>query len=212
MDPESVIAVLDNEIAHLRSVYSTYERLYRGDPETRELLSDSDSAFFSDLYVIYLNYISVTVSRLLDPEKTGKKSNLTIFTLISILKTKGHSEADGLNQQLMDIKTRAYNFTEPRNQLVSHLDYDANHIDPKKKAIPSFINSEFEDFYKDVGILMNAIRAILGLPPNMYEWGIVGHGCGRKLIHRLQAAFDHLHNKTANKRMQATGVPPVPAP
>lgn len=196
MDAEYVIAVLDNEIAHLRSVFSTYKRLYRGDDETRQLLSDSDSGFFRDLYIVYLSYISVAVSRLLDPVKTGKKSNLSIFTLISLLKAKGFSQADGLNQQLKDIKARAYNFTDSRNQLISHLDFDASSVDPTKKSIPSFLTSEFEEFYKDVGTLMNDIRTILGMLPNMYEWGIVGDGCGRKLIHRLQTAHDQLHKKS----------------
>jgi hypothetical protein len=51
MDARSLIAVLDNEIAHLRSVFSTYARLYGGDSDTRNLLLDSDAAFFSDLYL-----------------------------------------------------------------------------------------------------------------------------------------------------------------
>ncbi|MCX6872916.1 MAG: hypothetical protein NTW21_03780 [Verrucomicrobia bacterium] len=198
MDAESLIAVLDNEIVELNSAYSTYERLYRGDSATRQLLSDSDSAFFGDLYIIYLNYISVAVSRLLDPETTGKKSNLTIFTLIAVLKSDGHPEADELHLRLQDIKTRAYNFTDPRNQLVSHLDYDTNHIDSGKKPIPSFLKSEFEEFYRNTGKLMNDIQTIIGMPPSMYEC-IVRHGCGRKLIHRLQSASDHIASKISNK-------------
>jgi len=55
-DAKSLIAVLDNEIAHLRSVYSTYARLYGSDSDTRNLLSDSDAAFFGDLY----KFISTT--------------------------------------------------------------------------------------------------------------------------------------------------------
>jgi hypothetical protein len=198
MDEKHAIEFLDNEIAHLSSVFSTYKRLFRSDQETRDLLSDSDSAFFNDLYIIYLNYISVAVARLIDPVKTGKKSNLTIFTLITILKAKGYVEADGFNLRLKDIKAKAYNFTDPRNQLVSHFDFDVNHIDPNSKAIPSFIISEFEEFYKNIGDLMNDIRAILGMSPLMYNWGIVAHGGGRKLLHRLQAASDCLHNKITN--------------
>jgi hypothetical protein len=205
-DIESLIAILDDELAHLSSVYATYERLYRSDSDTRKLLSDSDSAFFSDLYIIYLNYISVAVSRLLDPEKTGKRSNLSIFTLIAILRADGHPEGDKLHQQLTDIKARAYNFTDPRNQLVSHLDYDAGRVDPGMKAIPSFIKSEFEEFHKGTGKLMNDIREMFGMPPNMHEWGVVGHGCGRKLLHRLKIASDHISAKISNKRVQPTSL------
>lgn len=209
MNTEPVIAVLDNEIAHLSAVYATYKRLYHGDNETRILLSDSDSAFFNDLYLVYLSYISIAVSRLLDPERTGKKANLTIFTLIAILNTIGYTEARTLNQRLKDIKARAYNFIDPRNQLVSHMDYAANCINPTKKAIPSFVCSEFEQFYKDIGILMNDIRAILGMPPNMYEWGMMGHGCGRKLIHRLRTAYDQITDKTSNNSLSPAGISPT---
>jgi hypothetical protein len=194
-DTKSLIIFLDNEIALLRSVYSTYARLYGSDSDTRKLLSDSDAAFFSDLYIVYLNYISIAVSRLLDPKETKTrketKSNLTIFTLIDTLKSAGHPEAEKLHQRLLDIKTRAYNFTDPRKQLVAHLDYKTHCKEPDKKPIPSFTKSEFEDFYRDTGQLMNDIRAIIEMPPFMYDWPIFGHGCGRKLIHRLKTASDY---------------------
>jgi hypothetical protein len=198
-DAKSLIKFLDNEIALLKSVYSTYARLFSSDSDTRKLLSDSDAAFFSDLNIVYLNYISVAVSRLLDPKEMLGKSNLTIFTLVAALKSAGHPEAERLHQRLLDIKTRAYNFTDPRKQLVAHLDYKIHCKEPDKKPIPSFTKSEFEDFYRDTGQLMNDIRAIIGMSPFMYNWGIVGHGCGRKLIHRLKTASDHVASKASNK-------------
>jgi AbiU2 len=202
-DAKSLIKFLDNEIALLKSVYSTYARLFNSDSDTRKLLSDSDAAFFADLYIVYLNYISVAVSRLLDPKETKTrkeiKSNLTIFTLIDTLKSAGHSEAEKLHQRLLDIKKRAYNFTDPRNQLVAHLDYKTHNKEPDKKPIPSFTKSEFENFYKDTGQLMNDIRTILGMPPFMYDWPIFGHGCGRKLIHRLKTASDHMASRASKK-------------
>ncbi len=201
MDDKSLIAVLDNEIAHLISVYSTYARLYASDSDTRKLLSDSDAAFFGDLYIVYLHYISVGVSRLLDPEETLGKPNLTIFRLIATLKSSGHPEAEKLHQRLSDIKRRAYNFTDPRKQLVAHLDYKAHCIEPGKKPIPSFTKDEFEEFYMDTGQLMNDIRAIIGMPPLMYQWGIVGHGCGRKLIYRLESASDQIAARASNMQM-----------
>jgi len=203
-DAKSLIKFLEHEIALLKSVYSTYARLYCSDSDTRKLLSDSDAAFFSDLYIVYLNYISVAVSRLLDPKETiiknGKKLNLTIFTLIATLKSAGHPEAEKLHQRLVDIKTRAYNFTDPRKQLVAHLDYETHCKEPDKKPIPSFTKSEFEDFYRDTGQLMNDIRAIIEMPPQfMYDWPMFGHGCGRKLIHRLKTASDHIASKASTK-------------
>ncbi len=194
-DAKRLIAVLDNEIAHLSSVFSTYARLYRSDEDVRALLSDSDGAFFSDLYIVYLHYISVSVSRLLDPAATGKKANLTIAAVISILRFQNHSGAIDFEERLDKIRKNAYNFVDPRNQLVSHLDLVANDIDPGQRAIPSFTKSEFEAFYKDLGHLMNDIREALGMIPNMYEWGIMGHGCGRKLLHRLKTAHDHITKK-----------------
>jgi len=194
-DAKRLIAVLDNEIAHLSSVFSTYARLYRGEEDVRSVLSDSDGAFFSDLYIVYLHYISVSVSRLLDPATTGKKSNLTISAVIALLRSQSHPRAIEFEERLTKIRERAYNFVDPRNQLVSHLDLDANDITPGKRPIPSFTKSEFESFYSDSGKLMNDIREAIGMVPNMYEWGIMGHGCGRKLLHRLKTAQEHLTKK-----------------
>ena len=194
-DAKRLIAVLDNEMAHLSSVFSTYARLFRGDEDVRALILDSDDAFFSDLYIVYLHYISVSVSRLLDPAATGKKANLTIAAVIAVLKSQSHASVTAFEERLGKIRERAYNFTDPRNQLVSHLDLGANDIEPGKRPIPSFTKSEFESFYKDAGLIMNDIREALGMVPNMYEWGIMGHGCGRKLLHRLKTAHDHITKK-----------------
>lgn len=187
-DAKRLIAVLDNEIVHLSSIFSTYARLYRGDEDVRTLLSDSDRAFFGDLYIVYLHYISVSVSRLLDPAATGKKTNLTIAAVIAILRSRNHPSAIELDERLRTIRENAYNFIDPRNQLVSHLDLDANDIAPGERPIPSFTMSEFESFYRETRQLMNDIRETIGMIPNMYEWGINGHGCGRKLLHRLKTA------------------------
>jgi len=194
-DAKRLIAVLDNEITHLSSVFSTYARLFHGDEDIRALLSDSDGAFFSDLYVVYLHYISVSVSRLLDPATTGKKANLTIAAVITILSSQNHPRVIEFEERLLKIRESAYNFVDPRNQLVSHLDLDANDIDPGKRPIPSFTKSEFESFYKDTGQLMNDIQDAVGISPNMYECGIMGHGCGRKLLHRLKTAHEHVTKK-----------------
>jgi len=190
-----LIGILDNEIAHLSSVFSTYARLYRGEQEVLTLLSESDNAFFNDLYIVYLHYISVSVSRLLDPAKTGNKENLTIAAVIEILRTENNPNANAFADRLREIRARAYNFHEPRNQLVSHLDLAAHDIESGMRPVPSFTKSEFEMFYKDTGELMNDIRDALGMIPNMYEWGIVGHGSGAKLLHRLQTAQEDIRNR-----------------
>ena len=192
---DSEIQFLDNEIAHLHSIFSTYKRLYQGDDNTCDILEDSDVAFFNDLYIVYLNYIAVAVSRLLDPDETNGNSNLTLFTLISILDDAGYAEAKHFEVQLKDIKLRAYNFTEPRNQLVAHFDHDMNMGDPGSKAIPSFTTKEFDDFYCDIGSLMNDIRAVLSMPHREYKCGIVGHGAGGRLMQRLETAKEYITNK-----------------
>ena len=142
-DVKRLIAVLDQEIVQLRTIFSTYARLYQGDKEVRKLIHDSDGAFFIDLYIVYLHYISISVSRLLDPAATGKKSNLTIAAVIRHLKLRDHPVANELDKRLGKIRAAAYNFTEPRNQLVSHMDLNAHDITPGERPIPSFIKAEF---------------------------------------------------------------------
>ena len=191
-----LIEVLDNELVHLSSVFSTYARLYRGDDDVQALLKASDNAFFGDLYLVYLHYISVSVSRLLDPAAMGKKANLAIAAVVMNLRSNEHPSATEFDKRLGEIRAAAYNFIEPRNQLVSHMDLDAHDITPGERPIPSFTKSEFETFYTKTGQLMNDIREAVGMIPNMYEWGMVGHGCGRKLLHRLETAQEQLTKKT----------------
>lgn len=201
---KELVGVIDNEMAHLSTVFSTFTRLYRSDTDVRNLLADSDLAFFSDLYIIYLHYISVSVSRLLDPAKTGKKANLTIASLIEGLRAAKHPRSADFADRLKGIREQAYNFVDPRNQLVAHLDLSVNNIAPGRRPIPSFTKSEFDSFYKETGTLMNEIREEIGLPPNMYDWGVFGHTCGRKLLRRLEISRESIQEKTARPLRQDT--------
>ena len=190
---------LNEEIASLHSIHSTYVKLFRPEESTRELLIDSDPEFFSDLYRVYLDYISVAVARLLDPEKTGRKRNLSLFTLIAMLENINPHERQRLEEDLKRCKKEAYNFTDPRNQLVSHFDYETN-ILGKGRCIPSFIPDEFDSFYKKISIILNDVRKILGLDPYMYEFGLVGHGHGKRLLNRLKIAKKHFEPDESGQR------------
>jgi hypothetical protein len=182
-----IIARLENELYHVHSVHSTYKKLFLTDQETRDILKASDLAFFTDLQVIYLNYIAIGVARLLDPESTGKKTNLTFYYLIKMLKEEDIDGHISLRKRLDKIKADAYNFTEPRNVIVAHLDFAVNFPDGGK-CVPSFISKEFDNTYTKLGEILNEVRTKIGLPPSMFSWGITGHGHGRKLIYRLKVA------------------------
>lgn len=191
-----VIARLEDELYHVHSVHTTYAKLFQTDDETRQILKSSDMSFFTDLQIIYLNYVSIAIARLLDPESTGKKANLTFYYLIKVLKDAGLNCHIGLRERLDKIKDAAYNFTEPRNVLVAHLDFDVN-ISDGGKCVPSFFSKEFEDVYTGLGEILNEARERIGKPPSMFAWGITGHGHGRKLIFRLKMAIEQVEGRAA---------------
>jgi hypothetical protein len=191
---KGILARLEEEVYHAHSVHKTFERLFFSSKETQELVMESDAGVFQDLYVIYLNYISIVVARILDPESTGKKKNLSLFYLIQLLKESGADGTQVLFERLSECKKRAYNFTEPRNQVVAHLDLEMN-LPGDGKCIPSFMSSEFDEAYKTIGEILNEIRNKLDMPPSMYDWGLVNHGHGRKLISRLEIAHKHIYGK-----------------
>jgi len=200
---KQLIDKINDELAHLHSVHLTFMKLYRGDQETRDLIHDSDSAFFHDLLFVYLDYISISVSRLLDPEKSMGKWNLSLFTLASMTRDFGLDKAQDYKTRFTECKKKAYNFTEPRNQLVAHLDFDTN-ISSKGRCIPSFITDEFNEFYETIAGILNDIRKDIGLDPYMYEWGIVGHGHGGKLLSRLKTAQKYFEQAHSSKPLPAT--------
>ena len=191
-----VIDRLEDELYHVHSVHTTYEKLFLADDETRQILKSSDFAFFKDLQIIYLNYISVAIARLLDPESTGKKTNLTFYYLLKILKDAGLDCHIILRERLDKIKAEAYNFTEPRNALVAHLDFEIN-FPSGGKCVPSFISKEFDDTYSRLGEILNEVREKIGRPPSMFAWGITNHGHGRRLIHRLKMAIEQIEKMTS---------------
>ena len=195
----SFLEFLDSEMYHICSIHQTFRKLYRDGQETLNLLNDSDLAFFKDLYIVYLGYISVAVSRLLDPADVAGKRNLSFFGLLKLCSEKGISQSVEWLERSNKLKADAYNFTDPRNQLVSHLDLKSNLTVNDRRAIPSFITKEFDAFYDLASKLLNDIRTHVGLVPSMYECGISNHGHGRKLLHRLSVAANKIEQgATAN--------------
>jgi hypothetical protein len=110
-----VLVKLENEIYHVHSIQKTFENLYLSNAGTRALLMKSDSAVFRDLYIVYLNYVSIAVARLFDPEVSFGKKNLSLFYLLKQLKDENIEGHEELLNQLIECKNKAYNFTEPRN-------------------------------------------------------------------------------------------------
>jgi len=192
---EKIIDLLDHEFFDAYSVFKTYSNLFCSGVDTLDLLKESDAAFFRELYVVYLNYLSVAVSRLLDPARTGRKMNLTYFHLLDLLEEHTSTPQTQLRDDLAKCKEDAYNFTEPRNQLVAHLDLSVNTKSESGKSVPSFQPVEFNAFYESISKFMNEIRKILGKDPFMYEWGISGHVHGKKLLHRLARAESAIKNR-----------------
>jgi hypothetical protein len=140
-----------------------------------------------DLQIVYLNYIAVTTARVLEPAATGKRKNLSFYYLLQEARNLLGASYESMLKRLDAIKAKAYNFTEPRNQLVAHLDLSTN-LPGEGRCVPTFLSKEFEEAYRCLAEILNEVREKTGMDPSMFSWGVMNHGHGRKLIHRLERA------------------------
>jgi HEPN superfamily AbiU2-like protein len=153
------LEILGNEVKLLHADWKLYSQCFCHSQERSDLLHDSASGFFSRVHTMMLWSIVVSISRLLDPGKTGKNINLVIESLISELGWEANEKLFlELEADLSAMRELAGNIRTFRHKRVGHLD-ESVLLGEKKleefspKNIPSVLGS-MDQFLNKLNVLL----------------------------------------------------------
>ena len=182
-----LIPKIEQEIFRAHTIHETFFALFDSGDEVVSLLDESDGQFFELVYLMYLDAITLSFTRLIDGDKSCGKDNLTFYYLLKRTDLKSHARYAEWIADLDAVKKRAEAFREVRNTVVGHLDFVTTVMGGLSPQ-PSFSRKDIEDVYRGLTELLAKIRAELGMTPMLYSIGIAGFQYARPILLRLREA------------------------
>lgn len=182
-----IIARIDDEVIRAHILHETFFRLFDSGVETANVLMESDEQFFELTYLMFLDSIALSFTRLLDPEKGSKNTNLSFFYLLKETELKLHPKSTVWLGELERIKGNAKVFRDARNKYVAHHDLQTL-IKPSSLSKPGFSRTDITEVYRELTDLLSAIKAEIAMPPLIYGLGVAGYQYAQPLLLRLTTA------------------------
>ena len=127
-----VVYLLRNDHADLRLTYKQYRMLFGTNKERVDLLNRHGGSFFFNVERQFWNSCLLSLCRMTDPAKQGKKENLTLFSL------EEHIEDKMLSSEVASLVLQAKKASEfareRRNKRIGHSDFE---VRTERKKIAS---------------------------------------------------------------------------
>lgn len=101
-----------------------FEKLYSEDPYNIELREKTAPDFFRDINQLYWDNFLITIARLLDLHIQGQNTNLTLFTLVQILKENDIDDYKTIDCKVSVLKKKHKDILNFRRKHLAHLDSD----------------------------------------------------------------------------------------
>ncbi len=113
---------LYRKLVEIHVLWQQYRQLFGDDPATIHLLNRTSGLFFKIVQDELWDSVLLGISRMTDPPTTGKKKNLTIQSLPTMI---SDTKLQGEVQELCDKALVAAEFArEHRNKRIAHQDHD----------------------------------------------------------------------------------------
>lgn len=116
------IQKLLNTWFYLKTNVSEFEILFSDDKNIADLRGSLLPDFFENLQVLYWEHFLITIARLLDPHEQGNNVNLSLFTLVEILKKRENNQWKCLNEKLIKLKEDNKDIINYRKKYLAHFD------------------------------------------------------------------------------------------
>lgn len=171
------------ECMWLRQCYNTHAALFESSEATKQLLHNCSAIFFSDLNRMLIEYIFLQSSKITDPAKTGKRTNLTVSYINNELEKLGYLSpkirfhADGI------MRYREF-VIGARNRLISHLDTETAMQD---EPVGAHTTDDVTEFFEHLQEYCDAVGRAVGVGPLDFRYS-PGQGDVQDLISLLKHA------------------------
>jgi hypothetical protein len=178
------------ELVWLHSQWQTFYQLYAVNKEQVQFLNDKAPAFFRTIQDSLVQAIFMSLSRLTDPLRTGKKENLSLMRLLEHIDPSQESEfRNNVTGQLNSILDHCAPFREWRNRGFAHNDLPTAlkfHPDP----LPEIGKEVVEEALRMMRNLMNSIQGHYENGETAYD-NIIERGGAEDIVFYLQEAEKH---------------------
>jgi len=150
---EKIWSILNHEVQWLHGRWQLYCQLYGTSQERVDVLNYSAASFFGVSQEVMLNDVQLGISKLGDPAKSGKNSNMTLFQLLEKIKKSGELVlANKLEPHLKSFSEACFKVRRRRNKWIAHFDYKTMKKGAFKREGPS---------QKEIEIALKALRNVM---------------------------------------------------
>ncbi|MCU4190165.1 hypothetical protein M9Q43_13460 [Flavobacterium sp. HXWNR29] len=166
---EDVFLQIKNKYVNLLHYVNEYEILFAENKELDTMISETKSSFFSDLYWLYWNFITIQTCALMDKKIMMGKENLTIPKLIDLIEKLDFECTSSAKLKLETINEKIGPFKVARNKAFGH--YDLESVMSKKE----FDRLELDDLkiiFNSIEGIFNLIEVELGQSTKLYGFRI----------------------------------------
>jgi len=200
-DVEKLFQELSDALTDIHFKWKLYCQLYC-DEDSVELINACAPIFFANTQAVYADYILLALSRLTDPSRTGRYSNLSLERLRQAIDPAAHpSLSFTLAAAATSVEVACADFRTHRDKRIAHTDEGVSDGDVQ---LPAVYKRDIDDALKKMRDLMNAIVGEFDDAEVAYADPIVPED-GTRLIKVLKAGRDAQIEKR-RKRAERWGV------
>lgn len=179
---------LREESIQLHFRWLIYRQLFASSPEDIDLLNERGSSVFFLLQHLLLDNIALSFSKLTDPHEQRNNKNLSIKTLIQVLKEDSNdSLANEIQERLKMLNDQCESFRTLRNKRIAHADF-SHALRVAEEPLPGISRTQIEQALESLRDILNHAELVLFDSQTAYDMLITDHGSdGTALLRRLRA-------------------------
>jgi len=150
--------IFDNWV-HFKTRVMEFEILFSDEKNINEIRNDMLPDFFLDLNDFYWENFLITIARLLDNHKQGQNLNLTLYTLVEVLKEHDKEEWIVLENKLNNLKKEYKDIINYRRKHLAHydLDYTTGTKDFGTSTHINEVHNFLESMLENINLTLKAI-------------------------------------------------------
>lgn len=172
---EKVFEELRNEIHWVHAKWMIYRELFDHSDERIDLLNECASAFFYFIEQTLFGDVLLSIAKITDPARTGKRENLTLYQLQEQIETFGEEQfSSQLRKLLADLNTKSVDIRAYRNKSLAHFDLATAMRSAEKEL--SISRQMVEDALSLVREYMNTIQTHYSRSEAGYQYFILQTG------------------------------------
>lgn len=202
-DFTSAFEKIKDEVINFHYYWIIFKQFFATNQSRIEIINKTTPSVFLIIFELLKDYISLEISKLTDPAKSGSNKNLSLLYLHNYLKDKIEKTTfNELEKILNDLISASKIFRDRRNKLVSHFDLRTS-LDKSLKSSLSFFVKDVDKVLELISKYINTIQLYyLNVSETLFNYTITPTADGKALLIRLakSLAYDDLVKKGVIER------------